>query len=526
MKRIFYFTGHRLTALHWQGKNFIGACSFEPDEDGFEKFEQYLNTTVNVRTKLLVDVIEEDFRVEQVPHVYGKDKAAVIGRLCDRHYRSSQGFTFAEVIGRDKDGRKDDKVLLSAITNPQLIVPWLNIIDSFNTPLSGIWTLPLVSKDILPILSVKADAVLLVSQQVNSNLRQSFFKNNKLISSRTSVVNQDDDQIHQIGLHAKPEITRTLSYLRAQRHIRNDELVEVHILASKDQISSLEKELVSSDYQQNYIHEITGIEKTVGLKGLDGKLSDGLFAWLCLKQLKTVGHYGKASDFKQFYYSLASSSLYIASIITLIFGVLVTEANISEAFQFTKSIELYKQQETKFKHVYDTKFREFETVLDDAKTMSASVKLVNQIKKGAEVSPLDFFIEISKALDESKIGDVSIDKIAWSTEQLAPVPNTETTQSVPTDLIMDYPVQHVVMLNGKIAVSSDDFRASVKRIHAIVATLKNHPRIHSVKTITMPVDNRSNKQFSADSGIKAKSNSNINQGAFTLQIRMEARSDD
>ena len=525
MKRIFYFTGHRLTAIHWNGKSFTGACSFEPDQDGFEKFELYLNSAANVRTRLLVDVIEEDFRIESVPHVYGKDKQAVTRRLLDRHYRSSNQFTYAEILGRQKTGRKDDDVLLGAITNPLLIEPWLEVIEKCNVPLSGIWTLPLVSKAIISALKPQADAVLLVSQQVSSNLRQSFFKKNKFISSRTSVLNQGEKESDDFGEHAEAEITRTLSYLRGQGHISNEEVVEVHILSSVEQVPSLENGLTSTKKQQHFIHEISSIEKDIGIKGLDGKLSYGLFSWLCLKGFTNKGHYGRANTFRQFYYSLASSALYIASIITLIFGVLVTESNISESMEVSRSIDLLGEQERKFKNTYDTKFKEFESVLKDAKVMNASVDLANQIKKGSRVSPLEFFIEISETLSHAKVGTISIDAITWASEQVVEN-NNNNAEYIKTNLALDYPVQHVAILKGRIPESSNDYRASVKRINLIVEILKENPRIANVRTLAMPVEVRSEKQFSADGGLGSEiKNKDDRHGEFSLEIKMKGYED-
>jgi hypothetical protein len=129
-----------MTVLHWRGKSFTGVGSFEPDEDGFDKFRSYLQSSAKIATKLLIDVIEEDFRQDTIPHVYGKDRKAVISRLIDRYYRSSRQYTYAEIFGRQKSGRKDSKILIGAITNPGLILPWIEIIDECNIALSGIWS--------------------------------------------------------------------------------------------------------------------------------------------------------------------------------------------------------------------------------------------------------------------------------------------------------------------------------------------------------------------------------------------------
>ncbi|MGB5584110.1 MAG: hypothetical protein WBO93_11025, partial [Gammaproteobacteria bacterium] len=137
MKRIFYFSGHRLTVFHWSRKLFDGACSFEADQQGFDKFRQYLKSSASISTGMLLDIIEEDFRKDLIPHVMGKDRKAVIDRLIDRHYRSSRHYSYSEIQGQQKSGRKDDEVLLAAITNPELIRQWIRIIEDCNVPLSG-----------------------------------------------------------------------------------------------------------------------------------------------------------------------------------------------------------------------------------------------------------------------------------------------------------------------------------------------------------------------------------------------------
>ena len=292
MSRIFYFTGHRLTVFHWNRKSFTGACSFEPDADGLDKFRQYLETSENIATKLLVDVIEEDLRIETVPHVFGKDRKAVLSRVVDRYYRSSNQFVYSEVIGRQKTGRKDDNVLIGGITNPSLIQPWIDIMEECGTPLSGVWTLPLLSKQLMPVVNGKQGPVLLVSQQVNSNLRQTFFRDGKVRSSRQSVINQDAEDTSNLGVFAAPEVEKTIEFLRNQRLIAGDEVIQVHVLGSDAQLESLEAAFESNALTEVKIHNISDIQNKLGLKDLSGRFSDELFAWLCLNQvsLKTTSN--------------------------------------------------------------------------------------------------------------------------------------------------------------------------------------------------------------------------------------------
>ena len=97
MKRLFYFTGYRLSVLHWKGRTLAGSSSFEPTESGLAKFRSYLQQTENIPSKFLVDVIEEDFRNETIPHVGARDRKAVVNRLLDRYYRSSQDLSLIHI---------------------------------------------------------------------------------------------------------------------------------------------------------------------------------------------------------------------------------------------------------------------------------------------------------------------------------------------------------------------------------------------------------------------------------------------
>ena len=56
-------------------KTLAGACSFESNDVGYEKFKQYLESSAKTPTCMMLDVIEEDFR---------KDKKDWTGRYVDK----------------------------------------------------------------------------------------------------------------------------------------------------------------------------------------------------------------------------------------------------------------------------------------------------------------------------------------------------------------------------------------------------------------------------------------------------------
>ena len=532
MRRIFYFSGHRLTVFHWTNKTLAGACSFESDISGYEKFRQYLESSAKTPTGMLLDIIEEDFRRDVIPHVMGKDRRAVIGRLIDRHYRSSRQYTYSEIQGQKKSGRKDDEVLLAAITNPELVRQWIRIIEDCDVPLSGIWSLPLLSKSILPYLGAKKGPVLLVTQQVNSNLRQTFFNDGKMVSSRQSVINQDAANISNIGSYAWPEVDKTLTFIRNQLQIEDTDVINVHILGSDAQLDSLESTFVSGNSNEYHIHRLKDVSRKLGISGLPDRFSDGLFAWIAANKFGTTCHYGSKNEFSRFYYSLASNALYAASIVVVIVSLLMTESNISEGISYKESTALLNARTNELMRVYKEKYQDYEGLFSNAGLMDLAVGLVDQIEENSRVSPVDFMIALSEAISSDQSANVYIDKIEWTTRQVDDKKQRRSHRRSlpgviygPTDVTSTNDVQHVAVVTGRIKVESSKYRDSVNQINNIINMLSSSERIADVSAIDLPVEVRPDKKFASESRAITSSKSSmqgIRYGLFSLQVVMKA----
>lgn len=519
MKRLFYFTGYRLSVLHWKGKQLVGNSSFEPTETGLKQFRHYLLQTENIPGKFLVDVIEEDFRNEKIPHVGSKDRSAVIGRLIDRYYRSSKDYCYHELIGREKERRKDDVVLLGAMTNPQLIQPWLSILDECEVPLSGIWTLPIISKRILKTIKASSGVVLLVSQQVNSNVRQTLFRDGKLISSRQSIINQDSSDISSIGKLAAPEVNRTIEFVRAQNLVFADEVINLHIIGSSEQLFSLQESFKTSDKQTVVIHPVAEIQNALGLTGVEERFSDSVFAWLCIDQKISASHYGQSKVFVRYRNKLLATALYAASLVVVITAVLLTESNISDAIEYEKSISLLNDEEKNYKSLYSKKFKDFEEVFQNAGVMNAAVDLADRITDNGATSPLDFMISLSNILSQDEAHTLHVDKVKWQAVNID-AKNKKINRANFTD---DISVKHDVIVTGRIDDSENNYRASIGHIERIIKYLKDSARVENVVMLTMPVDLRSESKFSTESGVDLKRRKNEKAtGIFSFKIIMRA----
>ncbi len=521
-----------MTVFHWNGKTMAGACSFESTEEGFRKFKQYLDGSAKTPTRLLLDVIEEDFRKDAIPHVYGKDRKAVISRLMDRHYRSSRQYTYSEIQGRQKTGRKDDEVLLAAITNPELVRTWVRIIEECDVPLSGILSLPLVSKHLLPAIGGKKGYVLLVSQQVNSNLRQTLFKDGKMVSSRQSVINQDARNISNIGEHARPEIDRTLTFIRNQQQMPDSEVIDIHLLGSDAQIDSLERSFASSGSNVYHVHRLSDIGKKLGVSKQGDGLADSLFCWVALNKCRVSSHYGNRNEFVRYYYSLASSVMYAASVAVIIASLLMIESNISDGISSRESTSLLVKRTNEFKRVYSEKYKAYEELFSNAKLMDMAVGMVNQIETNGDVTPLDFMLELSRMISNPEVGRMYIDKIEWTTRQVDDNGNRKSRKQPAaepkfkiTDVTSPSEIQHVAVVTGRIPVNSNNYRETVNKINNIIAALTGSTRVETVSAIRLPVDVRPEQRFASESR-KSLEGEQVTQrndrGKFSLKVIMRA----
>jgi len=156
-----------MVAQEWSGHRLASSVYFEPDDQGLDLFNSYLRSFRNEPMRLLVDLIEEEFRQIRIPLLRGSDREAILKRNFTKYFRTSE-YRFAISQSVEKKARKEEKLLLIGLTNQYLLEPWLKIIAETRTPLSGIISLPLLSEDYVKELRSEHRATVVVSQQVPS----------------------------------------------------------------------------------------------------------------------------------------------------------------------------------------------------------------------------------------------------------------------------------------------------------------------------------------------------------------------
>jgi len=397
-----------MVAQEWVGHRLESSVYFEPDEQGLDLFSSYLRSFRSEPVRLLVDLIEEEFRQLKIPLLRGSDRQAILDRNYAKFFRNSE-FKFAVSQSIEKKTRKEEKLLLIGLTNQALLEPWLKIIDDTRTPLSGIISLPLLSENFIGQLTSDSKAKILVSQEVPSNLRQSVFIEGKLILSRLVPIAS-----FYHGDYASDvvrDIESTQRYLISQRIVERTDNVAVHILSNKRHRDKLTVKCAEQKFFDFHVHEINQLLEEQKIQvDEEQDFSSALFCYLASKKL-ALNHYAQSRQKKYYQHYKVNLLLKVASIAILAAGIGFTASSLVKGWLYNSTVSETSLVEQKYK----AKFNQLSESRIDSTTSTTSmqniVQTVEIIETGYLQDPEEMLTIISR--DVSLFSDIRVTGVEW-----------------------------------------------------------------------------------------------------------------
>jgi hypothetical protein len=521
MKRVLYFTGYRMVAQEWSGHRLAGSVYFEPDDQGLDLFSSYLRSFRNEPVRMLVDLIEEEFRQVRVPLLRGSDRQAILNRNFAKYFRTSE-YRFAISQAVEKKNRKEEKLLLIGLTNQYLLEPWLKIIEETRTPLSGIISLPLLSEDYVKELRSEHRAFILVSQQVPSNLRQSVFVDGKLVLSRLVPI----ASFYQ-GDYASDvlrDIESTQRYLISQRIVERSETVGVHILTNKRHFEKLERHYERGTYFDFKIYEINELLEREKIDVPDEQdFSSALYCYLAARKL-TLNHYAKPAERRYFTHYRSGLALRAVSIALLAvgFGMAVTSA--VKGWLYQDTIVETTLVEQKYKARYNQLSENRIDSTTSTTSMQHIVQTVDTIKKRYLRDPEEMMVLISN--DVSIFPDIRVKKVEWF------VSNQSDSEDV-RDVSWDKPMKarrkvdknkpkpkkgyfEIANVEGEFLNFDGNYRYALSAVDDLENTMVESGKYYSVEITKRPLDIESDNQLSGNVGAGTSSRQLIAELGFRV----------
>lgn len=275
--RLLYLNTHRLTTYLWASGMLTEEAVFEMSGEDHLRFTEYLRTHRSSHFQMLANVGEEGYLVETIPFLRGGDRQTLITRKIGQHFLGTP-LASATSLGFEKNQRKNEKLLLSALTNPAHFAPWLKCIEEADAPLAGIYTVAQLGGVLLQKLRQPASRCLLLTLQDHS-IRETYLVKGQPLFSRMAPL--ADSSIAGVASGFAAEAGKLLQYLVSQRQIGRNDTLPVYVLAHPQATAALRNACHDSG---NLIFEILDNHQQaqhIGLKTLpDNSRSDLLFLHL------------------------------------------------------------------------------------------------------------------------------------------------------------------------------------------------------------------------------------------------------
>ena len=488
-RRLLHVDSSRLSAWLWHGGSLRHEGAFGADEAGVAAFSAYLAQHRSSLWLMLADVAEEGFQFEAIPHVLGADRTALVRRKLNQFFYGSP-FTTALSLGREKTGRRDERMLFAALTRPQAFEPWLAAMRAAEAQLVGIYSAPLLVPTLGQRLKLRADNCLVVSFG-SAGIRQTFLEAGRLRFSRLSPLTAGVAE--EVAYACAAEAARTYQYLAGQRLIRNA-VLPVVILAPTAFRGALAAACISSDELQYEIVDLPSVAAACGLKRTPDDFSSDL---LFLQMLATQQPRAQfASPPERRFYRLWQTRFALKSVAAVVmFACLLFAAN--ELYE----VRALREETARIQAQTEADSRRYAGILDGLPAMPTTLDNLRAVvarfdaMAGRSAGPQEMYARISRALEETP--EVEAERIEWF---LSTNPEQAGAAREPTPLptaaggAAPPPGMHAVaLISGTLPLNqAGDQRALLETVNDFVAALRRDAAL-SVSVLRMPVDVESGK---------------------------------
>lgn len=522
-RQLLYLTNDQLTAYQWEKGGYSTGSSFPNDETGWAAFSLHLAGSQDTPTYLLADLIEEDFQLDSLPHVLGRSRQALVQRRLGQLYRDTP-YRQAIQQSREEHGRKDDQMLFSALTNVELLKPWLNALLKQKTPLTGIYSAALLSATLIKKLGLVSDNLLLVTHQSNG-LRQSFFQGSALKFSRlTPLADHNPDTVADTTAR---ETANTQQFLASARLLQRGKTLDAVILAHGEGLQRLQSVCQDTPAMVHRFLDLSDAAALLGLK-TPGSISlcDPLFLSL-LGHATPASHYAQAEQTRCFSLWQARLVLYILSAGVVAGALLSAGANSLEALQHYQQSRQMAVYTSVAQSQYQALVRSLPHTAASPQNMKAAVNIEQMISRNAP-TPTQLLGIVSRALDA--LPQIRVDQLHWQVSaetesadlqqpESAPVPQpSEGDKGVaPTAMLIGIPKNpnQVLLIEGDVTPFGHDYRTALESVRLFAAALGKNKQL-KVEITRPPLDVRPTEKLTG----KADNENTNTQARFNLKLTL------
>ena len=484
--RLLYLSAHQMTAYRWQSGVLTNEGMFATTEAGYQEFSAYLAQHSKSIFAILANVSEEGFQIETIPFLQGASRKAIIARKLGQLFFNAT-LTTSTSLGYIKEQRKDERIMLAALTNSDFFAPWLSAITRAEVALSGVFSLPLLASLLLKKLHLGEDHCLLLTVQ-DQSIRQSYYDKGELHFSRLTPLH--NSSIGGIAQTLSAETLKLQQYLANQRIIGHDQPITAHILAHPSALKAIQNSCIDTTTIRFNILDIGDCGKRAGLKSpLTDIHCEQMFLNLLAVSPPSIQF---ANDSLRHGYHLAQirDFLHALGALALATCLLLSGKLAWEASSLTRETQSLKSETEISMQRHNAIVNTLPPIPTDNETLHRLIERYKELEQRS-TGPAGLYREISRAVQVAPA--VDLDTIDWRIGGSEPTAATAPSQASAVSAVPGDSESAIV--RGTLRLGSNATpRQLIAAFNKLLEALKANPNLQ-IDVLQRPVDIESGKSL-------------------------------
>ncbi|PCJ26400.1 MAG: hypothetical protein COA96_05200 [SAR86 cluster bacterium] len=500
-RRIILINFEGLAIYGLDNSRLMKLATFSEDEFGHEEFQHYLAENKPSAVTVVVDSPAEDFIVEKVAHVNSFDRKSFLERKMDQHFRNIE-YCSAKVLGREESGRRDDRVLFSALTQSQNIDGWVSLLleqeISIKSITSPAFAICKVAKELGLVTS---DEILLVNWQRNG-IRQSLIANDKLIFSRLTPLPSGHDS-DLVGVIMTASL-QSKEYLDRIGLLKNAQQLDLHVVTPVLEDHAFDDNADTSQFGRVEHHNSIDLMPIDQYGGPQNEITAIL---LCLDWGVRTGKFGNiyaspaALRFKEL--KQARNLIVLSCVLFMVLSGVLSAPALNDALERRNNYFGLSQSLLPVRDQYDALRAQFPETPIPSEAMELAVSNYELIR-GQMQQPTDLLAAISRAIQGYSA--ITLTSVTWELV-------SDQVDSSLTDALLTDSTSVNIELNGS-QVGSSSFENSDTELKSFINSL-NLIEGATVTPIKLPIE----------SGANASLNTIVGDEILDLEFSLNVRFD-
>lgn len=511
-RRVLLVGAGQAVLYHWEDNAAALQTVFTAGEQGRERFRQYLLQRPDTPFYLLLDMADEEYRQETIPHVSRRDRQALLERKAARLLKDSSWYCYRKT-GREDTGRRDDRVLLIALANPGLLRQWLALLDETMTPLAGICSLPLFSGRLLGEVAGRGDGRrLLVSLHRVSGLRQTCFDNGEFHFSRLAPL--PVNTLESYPALIRDEVEKVRRYLNSRQPVTPAQPLHIHFLLAGDLLQELQAGLAEQESVHYHFFDLVPVDGPRDPAQIP--FSDRYFVQQLFRQ-RPGNDYASAADRRWFFLRRLRAGVAAAGCALLIGSVCWSALTCFNGMALKRKTDAAREQTAKYAAEYEQARARLPQTPVAAAELKQAVMIAGRLVR-YRTTPLAMVSVLSHSL--SRFPAVHLGKLKWMAAGHQEMTHRDTPAQAAPQLVAEVPgaaeaARQAAVLHARIEPFNGNLREAMDLVDRFAEDLRARERVRSVSVLTMPLD------VSSGAALQGNTQAVRHEAGFSLRVVLE-----